>query len=273
MKRKYRLVSLVFLAVLVAGVATCLWSCGKAPVSPEETAERQLSRMGVTDAVFLGELTHEVLENQVLSYSSQENGYTYSFDPETALLRSIEDTDGEYPEDLPELSAEERDAQVMAQVTQWLQPYMVGEFRVFSQGDNNFACSYTFEEHRDGYPTGMSVFVYCTHGGYIQTCDIIHGGIFTKKPNGDIALVDSRPLIAEEEATAIGIAAATEAMEESSFPQTLLPEKTACTLRATGDRLFYYVEVYSQIEGLYEGYYQVLIDPYDGTVQKVAQNN
>ena len=239
----------------------------------KEKASQIFYAMQIQDAQFKGSAAHEILHQDVLNYESQENGYTYSFDPETALLRSIEDTDGEYPEDLPELSAEERDAQVMAQVTQWLQPYMVGEFRVFSQGDNNFACSYTFEEHRDGYPTGMSVFVYCTHGGYIQTCDIIHGGIFTKKPNGDIALVDSRPLITEEEATAIGIAAATEAMEESSFPQTPLPEKTACTLRATGDRLFYYVEVYSQIEGLYEGYYQVLIDPYDGTVQKVARNN
>ena len=202
-----------------------------------------------------------------------ENGYTYSFDPETGRLVYVQADDLQHPENDNSLTVEQRGKLVLAQVLHWIQQDLIGELRITKESDSNLFVSYRMEEFYDGYPTGTQVWLSCTYQGRINLCGISYGAVFIKNASGEIVPADSRPLIAEEEAITIGEAAATEAMEESSFPQTLLPEKTACTLRATGDRLFYYVEVYSQIEGLYEGYYQVLIDPYDGTVQKVARNN
>ena len=275
MDRNYKPFLFVAAALLVVAIicgTTVLANDTEQPVSPQTHAESLLTGLHISDAKSHGVSLHWLGE-ELLSYSSEEAGYTYSFNPNTGNLRFVEKMEISSSKRGKAVSPDKAANSTLKQLKLWLKDVLIGELTLTSEHDSNMDYTFNFVEFYEGQYTGTAAYVTCAYDGTIDLCVIHTGTVFTKSSKGDIVPVDTRPLIGEEKALAIGEAAAAEAMAESSFTQTLLPEKTTCTLKATGDHRYYYVEVYSHVEVLCEGYYQVVINPYDGTVEELWRNN
>ena len=258
---------------LVLALALLLTGCGSpepVELTPQQKAEAQLDAHHIPDAQYKGILYHEVLNRDFMSFVSEENGLTYHFNPETGAIFWIEDTDGVYPEESGPFNTEETIDTVLGAVLPWVQEQQIGEFTI--DRDREMSCTLT--EYYDGIPTGTRISVSFSPQGCIRYCSIRYGSVFTKTPDGDVVPVDPRPMIGEEAAIAIAEAAAAEAVKESGFPQTMLPEQTTCDLQAWENDIYYHVNVYFLLDG-FNGETNcciVNVNPYDGSLELVSSS-
>ena len=242
----------------------CLWllACAGPEVQPEERIANTFSSLGVTDAVFVEQVSDPGRSKDgCLLYTSDATQMGYYFDPDSGTLKSIHHysrMDPSYSEGVSsdsalapmQVSSSNLESELIAYAKACIGDDRIGTLQLKRVQDMGMLHRYTVVEIYDGYETGTTVTFSCDSSGRINTCSVAIGSVFTGGPSGTYVFTAGGEPISEEAA----IEAARNALAALMDP-AWISGQASCELSAAQDALIYTVTMdYTDKDGQTRNY-------------------
>lgn len=235
----------------------------------EEAIRVQLLELGDPSAVSAGGTQSEANGAEYLLYHSEERQRDYRFDASGNLAAVFSTAEEAVPSDAPELNAQEEEAlnRTMAEFAErCISAFRIGTVEQVSSSHFSGDYVYEFREVYQGIPTGSRVAVECRQDGTIYYAIVTKGAVFettrkkTVKPRVEIAISEERAIGLAERAI----------RDRLADGETITDDARACNLDATGEQLYYTVELGAAKPGADPTIYWVKVSTADGSILDVT---
>lgn len=235
----------------------------------EEAIRVQLLELGDPSAVSAGSTQSEANGAEYLLYHSEERQRDYRFDASGNLAAVFSTAEEAVPSDAPELNAQEEEAlnRTMAEFAErCISAFRIGTVEQVSSSHFSGDYVYEFREVYQGIPTGSRVAVECRQDGTIYYAIVTKGAVFettrkkTVKPRVEIAISEERAIGLAERAI----------RDRLADGETITDDARACNLDATGEQLYYTVELSAAKPGADPTIYWVKVSTADGSILDVT---
>lgn len=274
-KGKY---SIPVCAIMIALVVLMMALLARnSPVSAAHNqVQRTLDALGVADAQRVDILSDG--EEERILYTSEEYQKCFYFHVDTGILDeiipySLTDPDYEPPEgwlppqQLAPAGTEERHETLLEYAAACITPNQIGELVLEIEQDQGVLHSYSVVEYYEGVPTGTRVSINCS-ADQLRSTQVVIGSRPQRNADRADTLTQKSQQITENAAVENAISWVKN--ESATKPKNICTDEITCELFASGEALYYFVQVPFD-EGVgYVRSYCVQIDAYTGEVLQTA---
>lgn len=229
----------------------------------QELISGTLQKLGISDARSVA-----ADDADCLVYVSADEGMSYYFNAETAVLEKIMNDSIEAMELEQESMALEPDVLRNAALefaANCIAHQMIGELFVTVETVSGDTTTYEIIEKYNGIPTGTKIGLIYRNDGVMFGCAPHYGSVFVKKADGRVELVKGDDFIGEDEA----IACAVEALCAELDSEIDDSVEIAVEMEALGGELFYSVVIQNADRDNSSRVFDVEIDAYTGDVLEI----